>query len=109
MAIDPNLREEAVHWAIRTRDPKFEDWDMFMAWLDEDRSRAVAYDEVADFAHDFVRLVRSHNSAASPAAANDNPSPLRRFRKSSRRQWLGGAIAAASLAIIAAVALLQVS
>jgi transmembrane sensor len=116
MTIDPTLREQAVHWAVLTGDPQFDDWDGFTAWLEADPAHALAYDQVSAAVADVADVAEASQAAqaaepqpaAEPAAepANDNPDlPPGQYRLP-RRAWLGGAIAA-SLAIVAAIGLLR--
>jgi transmembrane sensor len=92
---DQPISAMAVHWAVRMREPDFDDWDGFIAWLEADPAHAEAYDAVQYALEDADAALASLSEPApepeSPAAANDNvPDWL-----SSRRGWLGGAIAAA--------------
>ncbi len=103
MTIDPTLREQAVHWAVLTGDPEFDDWDGFTAWLEADPDHARAYDEVAAAVADAAEALPA-NHVVDPAPANDNPAPPP--HRLPRRAWLGGAIAA-SLAIIATIGVLR--
>lgn len=105
MTIDPTLREQAVHWAVLTGDPQFEDWDGFTAWLEADPAHARAYDEVAAAVADLAEAAQAARIDERPPA-NDNPAPPPGQHRLPRRAWLGGAIAA-SLAIVAAVGLLR--
>lgn len=106
MTIDPIIREQAVHWAVLTGDPQFEDWDGFTAWLESDPAHARAYDEVAAAVAEVAEAGRAEEgqSAAPPLPANDNPA--RPWGHLPRRAWLGGALAA-SLALVATFGLLR--
>lgn len=109
MTIDPTLREQAVHWAVLTGDPQFDDWDGFTAWLEADPAHARAYDEVsAAVAEAAEAFGAAEMVEPAPAAepANDNPAPPPGQHRLPRRAWLGGAIAA-SLAIIATIGVLR--
>lgn len=87
MTPDQRLREQALDWAMATRDPDFAEWDGFTVWLEADAAHARAYDAV-QFALDDADMVLAQ--VPEPVAANDNPpSWLGRHRV-----WLGGAIAA---------------
>ncbi len=92
MTQDQPIRDQALHWAMTTRDPDFADWEGFTLWLEADPAHAAAYDAVqlaldeADAA-----LAVLPEPAPEPAAANDNPPGW----LAGRRGWLGGAIAAA--------------
>ncbi len=100
---EQSIRDEAVGWALRMREPDFADWDGFTAWLEIDPAHSAAYDEVqfalgeADAALELLP-----DAAAEPAyvaAANDNPPGW----FASRRGWLGGAIAASLVLAITSV------
>lgn len=106
---DDPIRDVALRWAMQTREPDFEGWEQFTAWLEADPAHARAYDEV-QFALDEAdaALGLLPNAAAEPVqepepayaiAANDNP--VGWF--ASRRGWLGGAIAAALVLALTSV------
>jgi transmembrane sensor len=108
-AINDNqlIREMAVQWAIETREPDFDDWDGFTAWLEADSAHGQAYDEVqfslgeADTA--LAQLpAPSLEQQRKPThdAVNDNPPGW-----FARRSWLGGAIAATLLLALSSVLL----
>ncbi len=94
------IGEAAMRWAMLTREPDFDDWDGFTAWLEADPAHGQAYDEVqftlgeADAA---LALLPEPAPEPAPAplpeplrdAVNDNPSGW-----FARRGWIGGAIAA---------------
>lgn len=96
---EPSLRNQAIRWAVLTSDPQFNDWDSFIAWLEADRARALAYDEVAGSVSDGASMMglRLHGL---PEPANDNSAPKRWGFGLSRPACVGGA-AAALLAILA--------
>jgi transmembrane sensor len=73
---------------MATRDPDFDDWDGFTAWLEADAANAAAYDAV-QFALDDADAVLA--DLPEPVAANDNSPGW----FGGKRAWLGGAIAAA--------------
>ena len=43
MTHDPDRREAALDWLVRTNDPDFDGWDEFTAWLEADPANADAY------------------------------------------------------------------
>ncbi|AIT82046.1 FecR family protein [Novosphingobium pentaromativorans] len=104
MAIDETIRQQALDWALRAGDPQFEEWEAFTSWLEADPAHGQAYDAVAAAVADAADLV----AGAGPAndddlgAVQSEEASLR----SSRRRWLGGAIAA-SLALVGAFTLWQ--
>lgn len=100
MTIDPTLREQAVHWAVRIGDPAFAEWEAFTAWLDANPAHSPAYDQVAS----AVAEVAEAGLPELAAPANDNPDFGWGTQPIARRAWLGGAIAA-SLALVALVSL----
>lgn len=89
MTPDQPLRDQALDWALATRDPEFADWDGFTAWLEADPAHARVYDAV-QFALDDADAVLAQVPSPVCVPANDNPS--RWFMQ--RRTWLGGAVAA---------------
>ncbi|TZG28068.1 FecR family protein [Sphingomonas montanisoli] len=66
---DDQMREAAIAWYLRLREPADADWDGFMAWLEADPRHDALYQEVAD-AHDgygdLVEAVDAHRPS------NDN-------------------------------------
>ncbi len=100
MTIDPNLREQAVHWAVRTGDPAFAEWEAFTAWLNANPAHGPAYDHVAS----AVAEIAEAGLPVLAPPANDNPDFGWGARPMARQAWLGGAIAAC-LALVAVVGL----
>lgn len=94
---DEMIREEAARWAVRTGEPGFDDWEGFMLWLEADPAHARAYDAVNAAVAEAAEL-------AASAPANDviEDVPV----ATTRRVWLGSAIAA-SLALVGGVWLWQ--
>jgi transmembrane sensor len=91
MTIDPTLRDAAVHWAVRTGDPAFADWEAFTVWLEADPAHARAYDEVSA----AVSAVAEAGLPEILVAANDNAEGSGAPFGVPRRAWLGGALTAA--------------
>lgn len=89
--------EMARLWMIRVRDPDFDDWDGFTAWLEADRVHRAAYETALDedeWAENLFAHRPAHPVVADHAAAPDADTPAAPPR---RQPWLawGGAIAAA--------------
>jgi transmembrane sensor len=91
--LHPDIEARAIDWVVRQRDPGFADWDGFADWLAEAPGHADAYDAIASLDADLDALPPV--SAPRPAWS---PEPLP--RRTSRRAWFGGAIAAALVAVI---------
>lgn len=86
------MADEALLWAIRTRDPDFSDWHAFTLWLESDPGHAAAYD--AMMTHDAALDSRVGEAPALPLPANDAGRPT-------RWRWItGGAVAAALVATL---------
>lgn len=92
------LRDEALQWAMATREPDFADWDGFTAWLEADAAHSAAYDAV-QFALDDADTALLQLPEPEPLAANDNPPGW----FTGRRAWLGGAVAAALVLALTSV------
>lgn len=93
MRPDPSPAEaRAIDWLIRQRDPAFDDWDGFADWLGEDPEHAAIYDTAASLDQDLDALPPT----AKPLAVTMPATP----RRTSRRGWFGGAMAAALVAVI---------
>jgi transmembrane sensor len=83
----------ALDWIIRQRDPAFDDWDGFAGWLAEDPGHAELYDALASLDRDLDALPPER----APSVVIRPEAP----RRPSRRLWLGGAAAAALVAMVA--------
>ena len=83
----------ATDWIIRQRDPAFDDWDGFTDWLAEDPGHADLYDALASLDRDLDMLPPER--APSVVIRPETP------RRPARRLWLGGAVAAALVAVVA--------
>lgn len=67
MIHDPDRREAALDWLIRTNDPEFEGWAEFTAWLEADSANADAYHALADSELRMRPLVEGLPGEAEPA------------------------------------------
>jgi transmembrane sensor len=98
MPADANAIEaRAIDWLIRQRDPDFDDWDGFADWLAEDDEHAAVYDALASLDRDLDALPAGGGAVR---VAPTLPSSAHVARRPSRRAWLGGAMAAALVAVI---------
>ncbi|MFD2500350.1 FecR family protein [Rhizorhabdus histidinilytica] len=96
------METAALDWVIRLRDPGFDGWEEFEAWLAADPARAEAYHRLATADQDMAGLLAAGLLAAAPpvpAEAPANVVPLRRAGFT-RRAWLGGAIAASVAGLV---------
>lgn len=89
------VNEEALAWVIRTRDPRFDDWEAFTIWLEGDPARAQAYDALMAQDAELDAIIPP-DPVAMPVAANDIAPP----RRQAWRWAAGGAIAAALVATV---------
>lgn len=96
-----DMETAALDWVIRMRDPGFDGWEEFEAWLGADPAHADVYHRLAIADQDMAELL-----AAAPVPAempsNVVPLPHRSLprRSLTRRAWLGGAIAASVAGLI---------
>lgn len=67
MIHDPDRREAALDWLIRSNDPEFEGWAEFTAWLEADSANADAYHALADSELSMRPLVEGLPAEAAPA------------------------------------------
>ena len=79
MSINPDRREAALDWLVRTNDPEFDRWDEFTVWLEESPANADAYHALAAGEADMLPL-----AAGWPWPPDSRPSRHWR-RRSSRR------------------------
>ena len=94
MAEDSEIMDTAaLDWVIRLRDPGFDGWEAFEAWLALDPAHAEAYHRLAVADQGLSDLFAAEPAAPSRAI----PAPRRSF---ARRAWLGGAIAASVAGMI---------
>lgn len=87
------METAAIDWVIRLRDPAFDGWEDFTAWLAADPTHAEAYHRLAAADQDMADLLAS----APPPPPVMALSPRRAF---TRRGWFGGAIAASVAALV---------
>ncbi|WP_066585757.1 FecR family protein [Sphingomonas pruni] len=90
------MEEEAITWLIRQRDPSFDDWETFEAWLAADAAHARAYAETSAADRDLDELLAGVSWPAEAEPDFDEPVVP------SRRRWLGGALAASVALAVAA-------
>ncbi|MEN7536746.1 FecR family protein [Aurantiacibacter flavus] len=88
---DPIL-DQAAHWAVRTGDPAFVDWDAFTAWLEQDPAHAEAYERITASVADAVQAERDF----VPAVNDEMPAAPRVTRR-----WVSSAVAAVLLVVVA--------
>ncbi|MET0239360.1 MAG: FecR domain-containing protein [Sphingobium sp.] len=86
------IETAALDWIVRQRDPDFDDWDGFTAWLEADPAHAEIYQAMAAADADMDALVEQAEPLALPVPANDVGRPSRR--------WAMGAVAAALVGVI---------
>ncbi|RVT95059.1 DUF4880 domain-containing protein [Sphingomonas crocodyli] len=98
------MEDEALNWVIRLRDPGFEDWEAFGEWMAGDPARAEAYHALAVAEEDLGEMLPAE---AAPTLAPSVIVPsigeaarLRHGRRTTRRLWLGGALAASIAALV---------
>ena len=90
----------ALDWIIRQRDPGFDEWDDFTAWLEEDPAHAAIYHELALAESGLDALVPAEPE--QPVGTPHEGHSVRAFPQR-RRMWLGGAIAACLVAALTSV------
>lgn len=111
------VREQAIAWAIRTRDADFVDWDSFTLWLEADPRHNVAYEQALAAEDRLVALSDDVASAAEPKGPPidqngqmDAPIPqqpanddhLLPPRQTNRRRMMFGALAASLVVAVSA-------
>lgn len=95
MAEDRNdMESAALDWVIRMRDPGFDGWEAFEAWLAADPAHADAYHRLAVADQDMGELLKSAPPTPRPLIAAPARQPM------TRRAWLGGAIAASVAGLV---------
>ncbi|BBC72056.1 conserved hypothetical protein [Altererythrobacter sp. B11] len=94
MAHDETILQQAAGWAARTGNPDFDDWEEFTLWLEADPAHGRAYDHVM-----FAAAQAAESIERSVPAANDGAEAAPRF--AAPRRWIGSAIAACLLAVVA--------
>ena len=88
-----NMEVAALDWVIRLRDPAFDGWEEFEAWLAADPAHAEAYHRFAVADEEVGDLL----AGASPPRPIVAAPPRHSFI---RRTWLGGALAASVAALV---------
>ncbi|TZG29421.1 FecR family protein [Sphingomonas montanisoli] len=91
--------DEALDWVIRLRDPGFEDWEAFGAWMAGDPARAEAYHALAIAEEDLGEMLPAETAPVVVPSIAD-AARLRHGRRTTRRLWLGGALAASVAALV---------
>ena len=94
------INAQAIDWIILLRDPGFDGWEAFEAWLAADPAHADVYQAMAVADADVAATLADAPVPLRPAA----PVPVRRCIPA--RRWLGGAIAA-SLAVVTSYAVFE--
>ena len=59
MTPNPDRREAALDWLVRTNDPEFDGWDEFTAWLEDSPANADAYHALAGGEADLLPFVEA--------------------------------------------------
>jgi len=95
MTHDPAVEAVALDWVIRQRDPAFTDWEAFADWLGAEPAHQAAYHALAALDVD-VQMLPVEVAPAQETEPDSNVVPLR----TSRRLWLGGALAASLVALV---------
>jgi transmembrane sensor len=90
------MEEEAIAWLIRQRDPAFDGWDEFEAWLASDLAHARAYAETAAADRDLDDMLAGVTWPAERMPEHEEPV------LPPRRRWLSGALAASVAIAVAA-------
>lgn len=80
------IRDQALDWVIRQRDPAFDAWEAFHDWLAADPVHAEIYHELAVDDATMEELIP--------------PAPAVQPKQATRRYWLGAAVAASLAAVV---------
>ena len=67
MSINPDRRDAAVEWLVRTNDPEFDGWEEFTAWLEESPANADAYHALAGSEAEMRPLIEAVPEVVEPA------------------------------------------
>jgi len=102
MTHEPTIATAALDWVVRQRDPGFEAWEEFTQWLDEDPAHGDAYYEVAALDADLADLPAEATPVeiTTPVTEPDDIVVPFAPRRSNRRAWLTGALAASLVGIV---------
>lgn len=68
MTQNPDRREAALDWLVRTNDPEFDGWDEFTAWLEESSDNADAYHALAGGEAEMLPFVEAIPATEAPAS-----------------------------------------
>lgn len=68
MTQNPDQREAALDWLVRTNDPEFDGWDEFTAWLEESSDNADAYHALAGGEAEMLPFVEAIPATEAPAS-----------------------------------------
>ena len=67
MTQDPDRREAALDWLVRTNDPAFDRWDEFTSWLEQSPDNANAYHSLAASEAEMLPFVEAVPAGDAPA------------------------------------------
>lgn len=87
---EQHIREQAIGWVIRLREPAFDDWDGFTDWLEQDPRHNDAYERAALADEEAAEVL----SAPPPRPIL----PVQGSRAPTRRLVLGSVLAASLVA-----------
>jgi transmembrane sensor len=93
-----DVLDEAIAWHLRMQNAKDEDWDAFVAWLEEDPARSDAYDRVEASHVEMTAEAFPLAPAPLPVVANDDAPPRRRLWP-----WATGFAVIAAILLVAFV------
>ena len=92
MTQNPDRREAALDWLVRTSDPDFDAWDNFTAWLEANPANADEYHRLADSEHRIAPLIE------------EVPQALPEHRPERRRMAMAACVAVLALGATALLA-----
>lgn len=93
-----DIGREAIGWVIRLRDPAFNDWDGFTAWLEADARHNEAYEAVA---------IADAEAAEALSAPEPRPIMAPAQRRAPTRRLVLGSVLGASLVAFFGLSTLQ--
>lgn len=97
---DDDVTQTALDWAVRIKDPAFDEWDAHLGWIEQHPAHAVAYRRAALALAVSLDALETKTRTAAPDAANDDEAPAVPTRRR-RRAWLAGTIAAMAASVAA--------